>query len=130
MKLSKSEKKVAAKVLYKNGWTSRLIGEWLGISKDTVIRSTDKPTSEELRQFETEFEAAIKGVKFEIRTRIYKRMLELIPKEKRLDMLVKVAELLDGKTTSQDNSQKPYDFANLGRDFERARIERGLPLDG
>lgn len=125
--LPKSQKKVAAKVLYRNGWGSRVVGEWLGVSKDTVIRSSKSATPEELRQFETGLEAVIKDMKLEARALLHKRIIELIPKEKRLDHLVRVGEFLEGKPATQQNNQfNGYNFANLGADIARSQKERGL----
>ena len=103
------EKKVAAKVLFRNGWGSRIVGEWLGISKDTVIRSSHEPTTDVLRQFETEFESVIKDMKLEAKALLHKRIIELIPKEKRLDHLVKAGEFLE-KTpvVQQDNRHQAF----------------------
>lgn len=126
-KLPPPKKKVAAKVLYRNGWGSRIVGEWLGVSKDTVIRSRKIPTPENLRQFETDLEAVIKDMKLEARALLHKRIIELIPKEKRLDHLVRVGEFLEGKPAMQQNNQyNGYNFANLGADIAKSARERGL----
>lgn len=122
--LPKSQKKVVAKILYKNGWGSRVVGKWLGVSKDTVIRSSNEPTPQVLRQFETEFEIVIKDMKLEARALIFKRIIDLIPTEKRLDYLVKAIEFLEGNPNLQQNNQ--YNFTNLGADIEKSRTERGL----
>lgn len=119
------KKRIAAKVLYRNGWGSRIVGEWLGVSKDTVIRSSKEPTPEVLRQFETEFDNMIKDMKLEARALIFKRIIELVPTEKRLDYLVKAGEFLEGKPNIQNNQ---YNFANLGRDIAKSARERGLPI--
>lgn len=123
--LPKSQRRVAAKVLYKNGWGSRVVGEWLGVSKDTVIRSSHEPTPEVLRQFETEFELVIKDMKLEARALVFKRIIDLIPTEKRLDYLVKAGEFLEKKPLIQQNNQ--FNFHEIGEAISNSRRERGLP---
>ena len=123
--LPQPQKRVAAKVLYKNGWGSRVIGEWLGVSKDTVIRSSHEPTVDVLRQFETEFEAVIKDMKLEARALIHKRIIELIPKEKRLDHLVKAGEFLEKSSEIRQYNQ--FNFTDIQTGIIQSRKERGLP---
>ena len=95
------EKKVAAKILYQMGWGSRKIEEWLGVSDSSVVRYKDEQTPEDLKQFEAEFEAAIRDMKQQGVAMAQKRLLELIPKERRIDQVVKAAEYLEGKTNNQ-----------------------------
>ena len=95
--LPKLEKRVAAKVLYRMGWGSRKIEEWLGISDNTVLRAVNEPTPDELKQFEDEFRLAIEDMKRQGIALVQKRLLELIPKERRIDQVVKAGEYLEGK---------------------------------
>lgn len=95
------EKKVAAKILYQMGWGSRKVEELLAISDDSVRRAAELPTPDELRQFEAEFTLAIKDMKQQGVAMAQKRLLELIPKERRIDQVVKAAEYLEGKTNNQ-----------------------------
>lgn len=90
------EKKVAAKVLYCMGWGSRKIEEWLGIDHSTVIRYANEAIPDEMRQFATEFEAAIQDMKREGLAKVYLRILELIPKERRIDQVVRAGEYFEG----------------------------------
>jgi hypothetical protein len=83
------------------GWGARKIEEWLGVSDNTVLRAINEPTPEELKQFEAEFELAIKDMKCQGRALVQKRILELVPKERRLDQLVKAGEYLEGKGGTQ-----------------------------
>lgn len=94
--LPKDKKRVVAKVLYKNGLGSRIVGRWLGISKDTVIRSSNISTPRVLRQYETEFEVAIKFMKLRASGLILRRIIELVPKEKNLENLVKAGNYFEG----------------------------------
>jgi len=94
------EKRVAAKILYRMGWGSRKIEEWLGVSDNTVLRAVNEPTPDELKQFEAEFELAIKDMKRQGIALVQKRLLELIPKERRIDQVVKAGEYLEGKGTA------------------------------
>jgi len=90
------EKNVAAKVLYRMGWGSRKIESWLAIDHSTVIRYAGEEISEDKRQFATEFEAAVQDMRYEGLARIYRRILEIVPKERRLDQLVRAGEYLEG----------------------------------
>lgn len=91
------EKKVAAKVLYDMGWSSRQIESWIGIDNVTVIRASEQPTPEALKQFETEFTIAIQSEKMKGIAIGVKRLLELIPKERRVDQVVKGLEYFEGR---------------------------------
>ncbi len=96
-KLPPPEKKVAAKKLYQLGWSTRKIEQWLGISDDTVRRAADIPTPDDLRQFEAEFELAIKDMKRQGVALVCKRIIDIVPKERKLDQLVKAGEFLEGR---------------------------------
>lgn len=96
--LTKAEKRVAAKVMSDNDYSSRQIEDFLGISDNTVLRAKADATPEELKQFEAEFEERIKQMKQTGIGMVQKRILELIPKERRMDQLVKAGDYLEGKT--------------------------------
>lgn len=115
------EQKVAAKALYNLGWSTRKIESWTGIDHATASRYAKLPTPEALQQFETEFQLAIKDQKAEALTMILKRIKELIPKEEKLDQLVKAGEFMEGSRTglgigvgvkldSVDNSDRSITF--------------------
>lgn len=95
--LPNPEKKVVAKVLYEKGYSSTQIEEFLGISDDTVIRAAKNATPEQLSQFEEEFRQRIKEMKQTGIGLVQKRLLELIPKERRIDQVVKAGEFLEGR---------------------------------
>lgn len=95
--LSPPEKKVAAKVLYDMGWGSVVLGRWLGISDDTVLRAIKEPTSDDLRSFAEEFKKAITAEKQRGIALGVKRLNELLPKERRIGEVVKGLEYLEGK---------------------------------
>lgn len=95
--LPPAEKKVAAKVLYDMGWSSRKIESWIGISDDSVLRAVNIPTPDELRQFEAEFRTAISAEKQRGIALGVKRLNELLPRERRVSEVVKGLEYLEGK---------------------------------
>lgn len=94
--LSTPQRKVAAKVLRQNGYSTREIEEWLGISDTTVLRAEKEPTNEEMKQFEALFKEAVLQKKQEGLGMVLKRMQEIVPKYPRLDHLVKAAEYFEG----------------------------------
>lgn len=95
--LSPPELKVAAKELILNGYTTRKVEEILGIDHVTASRYADAPIPEEMKQFETIFDNYIKEQKAKGINIVYKRLLELVPKERRIDQVVKAGEFLEGK---------------------------------
>lgn len=97
--LSFAEKKVAAKTMYRMGWSSREVEKWLNISDTTVLKASTEATPEELKEFENHFQAVLKDMKQKGLAMSVKRMLELIPDYKRLDHLVKASEYFEGKET-------------------------------
>jgi len=104
-KYSKEEKKVIAKTLYNMGWSSRQLEQWLGLSDNTIQRAVKQPTPEEMKRFEAEFKLAIKNEKMKGLALGIKRLLELLPKERRIEPLVKGLEYLEGKGQTQVNTQ-------------------------
>jgi transposase-like protein len=94
---SKEEKKVIAKTLYNMGWSSRKLEQWLGLSDNTIQRAVKQPTPEEMKRFEAEFKLAIQNEKMKGVALGIKRLLELLPKERRIEPLVKGLEYLEGK---------------------------------
>lgn len=94
------EVKVIAKSLIENGYSSRKVESILGIDHNTALRYAEQPTPEEMRQYETIFNAYIaenkqRGIKI-----VHERLLELIPKERRIDQVVKAGEFLEGKSNA------------------------------
>lgn len=96
--LTKAEEKVAAKVLIEQGYSSREIEQWLGVSDSSALRYAKEETPEALTQFEAEFKEAIEEKKKEGLGMVMKRIQEIIPKYPRLDHLVKAAEYFEGKS--------------------------------
>ena len=94
---SKGEKKVIAKTLFNMGWSSRKLEQWLGLSDNTIQRAVKQPTPEEMKRFEAEFKLAIQNEKMKGVALGIKRLLELLPKERRIEPLVKGLEYLEGK---------------------------------
>lgn len=91
------EKKIVAKTLYQMGWGSRKLEQWLGLSDNTILRSINEPTPEELKRFEADFISVIQSEKQRGIALGLKRLIELIPKERRVDQVVRGLEYLEGK---------------------------------
>lgn len=102
---SKEEKKVMAKVLYDFGWSSNKLEQYLGLSDNTILRAAQEPTPEELKKFEEDFKRTIQNQKMKGVALGVKRLLELLPKERRIEPLVKGLEYLEGKGQTQVNTQ-------------------------
>ena len=119
--LSKPKKEIVAKVLQEDKWTYGKIGRVLGVSDTTAMRYAERykevDTPEKLKQFEEVFRAYAKTKEFEGYNMILDRMLDLIPKERRLDQLVRAGEFLSGKKEqSQTNVQVNNFIPLLGGD--------------
>lgn len=100
--LSKPKKAIVAKVLQEDmDWNYVKIGRVLGVSDTTAMRYAEKyrevDTPEKLQEFEVRFRTYAKTKEFEGYNMILDRMLDLIPKERRLDQLVRAGEFLSGK---------------------------------
>lgn len=119
------EKKVAAKILYQMGWGSRKIEQWLGVDHSSVINYSKEPTPEALRQFSTEFELAVQDMKRQGVALVQKRLLELIPRERRIDQVVKAGEYLEGKSAGQPTQQADQ-IVNIQNYVQERERERGL----
>ena len=97
--LPPAEKRIAAKVMTKAGYSTRRLEQLLGVDHNTVWRASQEATPDELVQFETDFNLAIQDMKKQGISLAQKRLLELIPKERRIDQVVKAAEYMEGKST-------------------------------
>lgn len=91
------EKKVVAKELAKAGYSTRTLEEWVGADHTTISRWALEETPKEMQRYATQFRKQLdiykqKGIALGV-----KRLLELLPKEKRVDQLVKGLEYLEGK---------------------------------
>ncbi len=100
--LSKPKKEIVAGILQKDmQWEYEKIGRVLGVSNDTAKRYATRyeeiGTPDSLREFENKFRMYAKAKEFEGYNMILDRMLEIIPKERRLDQLVRAGEFLSGK---------------------------------
>lgn len=107
-KLTKSEKKVAAKAMYEAGWGSKRISEWFGTSQPTIVAWSKIPTPEALKDFENMYKMAMLDYDMEAIVKIKGRILEIVPKEDDLNKLVKAGEFFNGtagKKVSQNNTQ-------------------------
>lgn len=103
--LTPGQTKVAAKALVEQGYSSRKIEELLGIDNVSAWRYAKEATPDELKQFETDFKVAIGEMKNKGLALVHKRLLDLIPKERRIDQVVKAGEYLEGKSQGNTNIQ-------------------------
>lgn len=119
----KDKKEMAVQVLRSNeGWSNNEIGEFLGISSASVSRYAIVPKDpEKLKLFEAEFMAAIKAMQYAGMAEVNKRLLELIPRERKISEVVKAGEFYQGKST---NSNVQVNIANvLAEDRERYNLD-------
>lgn len=120
--LTQKEKQVAAKKLIENGYSSRKVEEILGIDHSSAIWYANKPTPEEMEEFSTIFDNYIQESKKKGISLAHARLLELIPREKRIDQVVKAAEYLEGKGGDSGNTIN----LNIGQLIQKDAKERGL----
>lgn len=104
--LSPKEKRVAAKVLKDQGFSTRKMEQLLGMDRVTAWRASKEATPKELKQFETDFTQIIQEMKLEGIFLVQKRMLQLIPKEFRIDQLIKAGEYFEGRLNSSGDENK------------------------
>lgn len=114
----KDKKEMASQVLTNEGWSTREVGEFLGISSGTVSRYNRVPKDPELlKQFEAEFTHHVRAMQYEGIYAVNKRLLELLPKERRISEVVKAGEFYQGR--SEKNTSVNVNIANvLQRDRE------------
>lgn len=99
-RLSPPEIKVVAKTLILNGYSSRKVESILGIDHSSALLYAQQPTPDELKEFSTIFDNYIKEQKDKGVSLVYKRILELLPKERRMDQVIRAGEFLEGKKDS------------------------------
>lgn len=117
--LNNKELQVAAKTLILSGYTTRKVEEILGVDHATAARYADAPTPEDMQQFETLFKEYILEKKKKGINMVHDRLLELVPKERRIDQVVKAGEYLEGKNIQQTLNQINIG-GELGVQFEKA----------
>jgi hypothetical protein len=96
-KLPPPEKKVVAKELVKAGYSTRTIEDWLKADHATIARWALEDTPEEMRQYATDFHKQIEANKTQGIALGVRRIQQLLPREKRLDQVIKTLEYLEGK---------------------------------
>lgn len=119
--LTPLQDKVAAKVLSRQGYSSQKIQKILGIDDVTAWRASHQATPEELKDFEVQFTTWLKESKQIGMVAVQNRLLDLIPKEKRIDQVVKAGEFFEGKSAPtlvqinnfQEESKKEKDKYDL-----------------
>lgn len=116
----REKKEMAAEYLHNNeGWSYSKIGEFLGISTATAQRYAVVPKDKEsMIEFEKEFSTIIKGMQIEGIYAVNKRLLDLIPKERRISEVVKAGEFYQGKRENNTNVQ-----VNIGNVLQKDREE-------
>lgn len=97
------EKKVVAQELVKAKYSSRTIEDWVGVDHATICRWALEDTDEEMRQYATDFRKQLDAFKMQGLALGAKRITELLPKERRLDQVVKTMEYLEGKEQGTTN---------------------------
>ena len=75
----------------------RKVEEILGIDHSSAAIYAQQPTPDEMKEFSTIFDNYIRECKQKGIALVQKRLLELIPKERRIDQVVKAGEFLEGK---------------------------------
>lgn len=98
LSLSPIQKKIATHILSEEGYSTRKIERVLGIDYSTASLYLKEEKPEDIQQFSTVFKNVIAEKKAMGIAAIHKRLLELIPKEKKIDQLVKGGEFLEGKS--------------------------------
>jgi transposase len=101
--LAPGEKKVVAKELVNAGYSCRTIEDLIGADYSTISLWAKQETPEELQQFSTQFKSELAKYKNKGLAMVHRRILELVPKERRIDQVVKAGEYLEGKSGDSDN---------------------------
>lgn len=107
------EKKVAAKALIENGYSSRKVEELLGIDHSSAINYSQEIIPEEMKEFSTIFDNYIQESKKKGIAIGLKRLNELMPKEEKIPDLVKGLEFLEGKESTNNNLTQ----INIGKEM-------------
>ena len=117
--LNPKEIHTAATVLQMSGYTSRKVEEILGIDHTTASRYANAPIEEDMQQFATIFKEFIDTKKHMGIKMVYDRLIDLIPRERRIDQVVKAGEYLEGKNVPQSLTQVNIG-GEMGIRFEKA----------
>ena len=102
--LTKTKKKIAAKLMYEAGWGSRDLKDWFKTSQPTIVNWSKLPTPEALKEWETNFKAAMMDYDMEAHYKIKSRIMEIVPEEKNIDKLVKAGEFFRGESTKRSGN--------------------------
>lgn len=104
--LSPPQKRVVAKELMDVGYSSRTLEDLLGADYSTIARWAREDTPENLQRFATQFRSELAIQKQKGTVMVMSRLLELIPKERKIDQVVKAGEFLEGKHPEQPEGLK------------------------
>lgn len=106
--LTRSQKKVVAKVMYEAGWGSKHLAQWFKVTTVSVRDWAKIPTPDALKDFEQRFKAAMLDYDMECTWNIKSRINQLVPNENDINKLVKAGEYFAGekdRRVSQNNTQ-------------------------
>lgn len=103
-RLTKTQKKVVAKIMYDAGWGSKRLSQWFGVHQSTITNWKDVPTPEALKLFEESFKAAMMDYDMSATFGIKSRIMNLVPIETNIDKLVKAGEFFQGKDNKKSSS--------------------------
>lgn len=112
-KLSPNQKKILAKKLTNDGYSSRSIADYLGAGFATITRWAKETTPEDLKRFETQFESELAIAKKRGVSLALKRIYELLPEETNLDRVTKTAQYLENKPDQNASNQFTINVKNL-----------------
>lgn len=110
------EKKVVAKVMTEQGFSSRKIEEITGIDHATVARYAKEQTPDDMIQFETEFAGIVRDKKNKILYKGLDRIEALIPQEAKISEVVKAIETVEGKSNNNSPAVQVNTFINTKKD--------------
>ena len=123
--MTKNRKIAAAKYLRDTeGMTYSKIGEWLGISDDSAERYVKvyELPEEDLVVFQESFAGIMRLMSLEGMGKVNKRLLELIPNERKISEVVKAGEYYGGRA----KSEAPNIQVNIANILDKEREEYTL----
>ena len=92
----KKKKKVMVKALYNAGWGAKMLSIWFKTKQFNIARWAKMPTPENLKEFENEFNLAMRDYDQKALYQVKERMMDLIPEETNLQRLVAAGTFFRG----------------------------------
>lgn len=115
-KLSKQDKKALAAIMHSQGYPFRTLEEYLGADFTTLAKWAKEKIPDEVRQrVTTLYLAEIEEHNKRGLARVYKRLEELIPKEKDIGMIIKAGEFFRGKPAQTNQTNVQVNFSVTGK---------------